>query len=386
MRLPDYQGGGIVNLMASLQQGLGGPVHAYAPLQRLPVERVREHRQVLLWVIDGLGLNYLVAHPDEAACLNAHLAGGMTSVYPPTTATAVTTYLTGDAPQQHGLTGWHMYLQELGSVMAVLPGRARYGGCGWSASGIDVAALFAHRPFADRIAVPSHNFSPAAIAGSDFNRAHLGRAQWHSYQDLADLMTQSAEVLRQDGERFVYAYWSELDGLGHRKGIWSAAAQGHLRELDQAFETLLHELRGSDTLVVVCADHGQIDTTPADRIVLDDHPALAELLAQPLCGEPRSAYCYLRPGCEAAFDAYVLSEFAGKARSHPGAEVIRAGWFGLGDPHPRLARRVGDRVLLMQEHFVLKDWLAQERRFEMIGVHGGLSDDELLVPLVLAAA
>ena len=37
------------------------------------------------------------------------------------TATAITTFMTGLAPQQHGLTGWHVYLKELGCVTAVLP-------------------------------------------------------------------------------------------------------------------------------------------------------------------------------------------------------------------------------------------------------------------------
>ena len=103
MQLPDYQGRSIVNLMASLEAGLDGYEHHYPPLNLLPPERVRGHRQVLLFVIDGLGFNYLRAHP-EATCLNEHLLGGITSVFPPTTASAIPTFLTGEAPQQHGLT------------------------------------------------------------------------------------------------------------------------------------------------------------------------------------------------------------------------------------------------------------------------------------------
>ena len=64
--------------------------------------------------------------------------------------------------------------------------------------------------------------------------------------------------------------------------------------------------------------------------------------------------------------------------------MISSDWFGLGTPHPRLRERICDRVLLLEEDYLLKDWLPQERRFEMIGVHGGLSRDELWVPLVLA--
>jgi hypothetical protein len=385
MRLPDYRGGSIVNLMASLQTGLDGLPPAYDPLALLPAAEVATHRQVLLLVIDGLGLNYLRAVP-EATCLNAHLRGGITSVYPPTTATAVTTFLTGDAPQQHGLTGWHMYFRELGSVLAVLPGKARYGGVGLGAAGIDVPALFGHWPFADRLGVEAWSLAPAYIAGSDFNLAHLGRAHPLSYLGLGELLTQAAAILHQEGRRFVYGYWPELDSLGHQSGIWSERSRNHLRELDQALADFLEQIRGTDTLVVLCADHGQVDTTSSDRIYLHDHPALAELLVLPLCGEPRSAYCYLRPGAEDAFDAYVASALAGIARSFRSAELLESGWFGLGEPHPRLAQRIGDRVLLMQQNYILKDWLAQEHPYELIGVHGGLSPDELLVPLIVATA
>ena len=381
--LPDYQGGGIVNLMASLQTGLGGPVPAYAPAGLLSPESVREHAQVLLLVIDGMGLNFLQAHP-EAACLNAHLRGGLTSVYPPTTASAITTFITGEAPQQHGLTGWNMYLRELGSVVTVLPGRARFGGVTLGEAGIDVAALLGHTPFSELIGVNAWTVSPAHIARSDFNLAHLGRSRLLSYRGLTELLARIVGVLRKAGPKFVYAYWSELDSLGHREGIWSEASRSHLLELDRAFEAFLEQIRGTDTRVIVCADHGLVDTSDAERICLDDHPRLADMLVLPLCGEPRSVYCYLHPGCEDRFDAYIEHEFAGIARSFPGSYLIDSGWFGLGEPHPRLRQRIGDRVLIMEGNYILKDWLIQEHRFEMTGVHGGLSRDELYVPLIIA--
>ena len=384
MQLPDYQGRSIVNLMASLQAGLRGGAHAYPPLAALPPDRVAAHQRVLLWVIDGLGLNYLRAHA-EAAALNAHLCAGITSVFPPTTASAITTFVTGDAPQQHGLTGWHMYFRELGSVLAVLPARPRLGGATLSAAGVDLDALLGHRAFADRIGVASHTVAPQAIADSDFSVAHRGRAALAAFADLDGLVAACIECLRADGERFVYAYWSELDALGHRVGMHSEAAHDHLLELDRAFAELLDGLRGTGTLVIVCADHGQIDAPLQRRIDLDDHAELRDCLVLPLCGELRAAYCYLRPGSEERFDGYVADVFGDALYNMPAARAIADGWFGLGDPHPRLAERIGDRILLLRDDYTIKDWLPHERRFDMVGVHGGLSDDERLVPLVVAA-
>ncbi|MEW8419916.1 MAG: alkaline phosphatase family protein, partial [Candidatus Thiodiazotropha endolucinida] len=202
-------------------------------------------------------------------------------------------------------------------------------------------------------------------------------------RNLPELTSQIAELLREGDERYLYAYWSELDSIGHRSGIWSEEAKRHLLDIDQAFSYLLEQCRGTDSLIIVCADHGQIDTQPSDRISLDDHPGLLEMLSLPLCGEPRAAYCYLWPGCENAFDDYVKSEFAGKAIAYPSSELLDRSWFGLGAPHPQLSSRIGNRRLLMQENHTIKDWLAQEKRYDLVGVHGGLSSNELFVPLIL---
>ncbi|MGD8908461.1 MAG: alkaline phosphatase family protein [Chromatiales bacterium] len=383
MDLPDYSGGSIVNLMASLQAGLSGEKHAYPPLRQLSPDEVGRHRQVILWIIDGLGYDYLTAHAD-ALHLNAALAGCMTSVYPPTTASAVTTFLTGEAPQQHGITGWFVYFRELGSILTVLPGRARYGGSGYGAGGIDAAKLLAHRAFVDRIGVESYTLSPAYIVDSEFNRAHLGASTPIGFNSLQEMCDKLLELGRRQGRRFIYLYWPELDTIGHHAGIWSEQAASHLRQLDQAFQRMCEGLQGSDTLLLVCADHGQIDTRPEQALLLDDYPELQKSLVLPLCGEPRSAYCYLRPGYESLFDETVSKRFRGLANLYPSSSLIEQGWFGLGAPHPRLAERIGDRVLLMQKRASLKDWLAQEKPFQMIGTHGGLSREELWVPLIIA--
>jgi hypothetical protein len=383
--LPDYDGGGIANLMASLIAGLGGKQGDLPAASLLHPDELSAYRNVVLMVLDGLGDNLLQAS-KEAAWLNRHRRGRLTSVFPPTTATAITTYLTGEPPSRHGLTGWHMYFRELGSVVAVLPCRPRFGGATLGEAGVSVATLLNHVPLYDRLAVPSHVLSPAYIAGSDFNLAHLGGAALHAFESWQELLSQVSQLAREaDSRRFIYGYWPKLDGLGHEQGIGSESVKEHLAMLDAGLSALAGELAGSGTLLIVTADHGQIDTTDADRIDLDDHPELARTLALPLCGESRAAYCYVRAGMEAAFENYVSDRLAHAAALHRSADLIAQGWFGPGAPHPRLHERAGDYVLVMKEHYVIKDWLPQERRHTLVGVHGGITADEMHVPLVTAS-
>ena len=55
MTVPDYQGGGIVNLMASIIAGRGGETLGYAPLTALASQSIESARNVVLLVVDGLG-------------------------------------------------------------------------------------------------------------------------------------------------------------------------------------------------------------------------------------------------------------------------------------------------------------------------------------------
>jgi hypothetical protein len=92
----------------------------------------------------------------------------------------------------------------------------------------------------------------------------------------------------------------------------------------------------------------------------------------------------VRHGAEAAFEAWAALELAGKAVAVTGAAFLASGLLGPGEPHARLRERVGSHVLLMEPGWTIVDHVEGESAHEMIGVHGGLSADEMLVPLILA--
>lgn len=380
MITPDYQGGSIVNLMASIVQALGGEERLYPPLRRLAPTALSS-RNVVLLVIDGLGHDNLTANGNGGA-LARHLKDRVTSVFPSTTAASITTFYTGVAPQQHGLTGWFMYFRELGGVIAPLPYRPRHNG---SALAVPAPILFEHVPLFDRVRARSFVVAPQQIAHSQFSNAHNGAAQVLPFATLQQMFEALGTGVRGSGERrYFYAYWPELDRLAHEHGIASREAMTHLAEIDAAFGDFLDAIAGTDTTVIATADHGFIDRSPEQAIVLDAHPQLARTLILPLCGEPRAAFCYTHAGQDAQFADYVNAHFNDYVDLYPSERLIDSGYFGLGPPHPRLRERVGDYTLVMKQNAIIKDWLLGERRYVHIGVHGGMSAQEMYVPLVVA--
>ena len=385
MPLPDYRGGSIVNLMASLVAGLGGGDTGYVPLAELEAEAVTRRRHAVLLVVDGLGHEYLT-RSEPGAALRRGLRGRITSVFPSTTATAITTFLTAAAPQQHGLTGWFTYFRELGSVIAVLPFQDRHGGMGLDESGIDAARFFGHRSVFDRISRRCYTVTPQRLIDSAFNVAHSHGAIRRAYTTLPQFFDVIGRGLDEGGEpSFTYAYWPELDRLAHEHGVASRQVSMHLEELDAAFDYFIDVIRGHDAIVIVTGDHGFIDTSPDRVIELETHPALSETLVMPLCGERRAAFCYVHPDKCMQFEDYVTTRLDREATLVKSAELLAQGYFGLGAPHPHLGDRIGHYALIMNENFAINDSVAGEHRHVQIGVHGGLSSDEMFVPLIVFA-
>ena len=74
----------------------GAGVNDYPPLALLPAADLSPARKIVLLVVDGLGYDYLRRQLPDGA-LSRHLRGRMDSVFPTTTAAAITTLLTGVA-------------------------------------------------------------------------------------------------------------------------------------------------------------------------------------------------------------------------------------------------------------------------------------------------
>jgi hypothetical protein len=373
---PDYSGGGFVNLVASLAAARGGrPRHA--PLAALPAKELRPATNVIFLIVDGLGDSYLRAHGAGGALMR-HRRGAISAVFPSTTATAITAGFTGATPIEHGLTGWFTYFSETACVGAPLPfirrGERR-------PLGVPPGRLFVEPPFFDTLADRVIVVTWKVIVDATYNAFHCGRAERLSYDSLEGFVAQvDAAVRSGPGRKFIYAYWPEFDALSHQHGVGSAEVRAHFAALDGALGQLLGRLAGSDTTLVLTADHGFVDVPAAEAIDLP--PSLAAQLRFPLCGERRVAFCHVH-------DRNVFieqtKEFLGeRADVRSSRELIDEGWFGGGRPHPRFAERIGDVAIVMRGRGTVKDRVPGEKPHAFIGDHGGTSEDEMRIPLVVA--
>ena len=264
MHLPNYRDGSIVNLMQSILAGLGasgaGGVHGH--LVDLGPEEIADARHVVLLVIDGLGQAQLVSGPAPA--LRGHRRGTMTSVFPSTTASAVTTFLTGLAPAEHA--GHRVVHEDSRDRLRHRPPpvhHPRRAHRPRPARGRAGRRL--HRP--DRLRTgarglpcgPAGRFSSTPRTRRRTPRGSVPRG----FKSLGGLVDAVVDVVGQARRRtYVTAYWPVLDTLSHKFGSSSSRARRHLAKIDMHFDRLRAALSGSGALLVVTADHGFIDVRP----------------------------------------------------------------------------------------------------------------------------
>lgn len=380
MLLPDYDKS-IVNLISSLAGRQAPDASLYPPLSILEDSRC-DQRPVVLLVIDGLGYQFLQKFPGSA--LASHCVQRLTSVFPTTTAAAVTALALGVPAQQHGITGWFTYLRELGEVVMPLPFMPRGGGAGYADQGFAARHMLDAKPLLPELQRPVSVCSPAAIADSSFSDAIYGAVARDPHQQLKQLFDGLSHGAKQRGAPLVWGYWTELDALSHQYGAQSREVKIHFEQLDQAFAYWLKQIAGSDTLVLVTADHGLIDIRKDQHLQVEQHPALQQMLQLPPCGESRAAFCYLRSGSQHDFEQYMAQYYAELFDVMPSEQLIEQQLFGRGEPSARLRQRVGDFTVLARKQAVMTECLLQESPFNQRGVHGGLSAEELYVPLVMA--
>ena len=376
--LPAYGDGSLVNLIASIVEACGG-TRRHPPLGLLSAAELAQARNVVLLIIDGLGDNYLRRN-GAGSELERRRRGAITSVFPSTTASAITTSYTGCAPLEHGLTGWYTYFGEAGYVAAALPFRTRGDMRSLRETGFTPERAYLAQPIFADMKTRSIVVSYADIVDSDYNLRHCAGAERRGYDTLERFLAEIERAVKSGPERkFIYAYWPQYDAVSHRHGSQSTEAARELARIDETFGALLARLSGSETTVVATADHGFVDVSPDEALELPS--SLASMLRLPLCGERRAVYCHVHD--PQAYMARARDWLGERAEVMASRRLVEEGWLGAGRAHPRIAERVGDVAFIMNGHYTVKDWTPGEARHVHIGNHGGTTADEMMIPLIV---
>jgi predicted AlkP superfamily pyrophosphatase or phosphodiesterase len=329
----------------------------------------------VLFLVDGLGADVITTYKDQIPVLSAALNRGVvTTSFPTTTATSLATLTTGEMPGTHGMLGYTVRVPRSGGrVLNSLKWDERVDPQVWQ----PVPTLFEHAAAAG---IATTHVAAKRYEGSGFTRAVFRGAQYKGANIVADLVDETVRAVSQSPS-FVYLYVNDVDSAGHSDGVGSEKWLAALRGVDQLMAQLLSRVP-KGTRIWITADHGMINVH--EKVVLGrDNSLLVDIAT--IAGEPRMRHLYLTNESESAAKEVISrweSELGKKVTLFTRQSAIAAGLFG-DVVSPDAADRIGDVIAIAQENLVLLDPERADIEGEMIGHHGGDSEIERSVPLLL---
>ncbi len=358
---PDYEGGSLVNLMAELEGRLGGT--PLSPrLHPALAAAIPEAATYVLALFDGLGAAQL-DHP--AATLSADSAGRIDAPFPTTTTVSLATAATGLPPSQHGLLGYQLWMPEAGRVVNTIKWTTLWG----EGVDIDTTAVLPGPNLWERLSAVGGEpitVQPGHFAGSRLSAALYRGCRYEPVFTVDEVIAATSGLATEPG-RLIFTYVPHVDFAAHVHGQDSAEYAESLRVVSGIWEGVARRLPPG-AVMVGTADHGHVDFAEPQRVRIpkqleDDHTFYGDSRVMFVRGDESPA-------------------FAPLPASWIRAEEMQD-WWGPAPRHESFESRVPDGVLLADDDAVLLHSHSDKR---LIGQHGGLTDGERQVPLLVAAS
>ena len=197
------------------------------------------------------------------------------------------------------------------------------------------------------------------------------------------------------GQSYFYAYWDVLDHMSH---TYEPHSEQYLAELNSFSHLLQTELlekidkeTARNTLLLITADHGHIPMYPDKTIYINDIPEVVEALVVSPAGKkilpwgsPRDVFLRIKEEQLENTVDILKKHLNGKAIILKSQEEANKGLFGIGNEHPQFRQRIGNILILpFVNHTVWYQYPGLDK-FNKRGMHGGLTPEEVVIPLLFA--
>lgn len=355
-------------------------------------------RRVVLFLTDGLGwrlFNEIMAEDDEAAQAADDLIGEgtltpITSIAPSTTAAALPAIWTGSSPAATGLAGNKLFLREYGVLASMLhysPLHGRHRADILEDWGLDFATFMPPQTISEKLEesqIPTFLLLQKDLMGSGLSRLmHRGVRHYRRHFGYNDLWIELRELLRQTRRNrcFVNIYWSAVDSISHLHGNANEQAITEIRRqlVDLRAALFADGVADGRTLFMLVADHGHVAVP--NYVDLTEHPPIFDALRCDPGGDGRFGYLYLRHDYRALVRDYVADQLCDRLATFDPAQALHDGLFGPEPPYRETAPRIGDLALFARGG--VNFGINSKKPSFSLSRHGGFTDREMLVPLLM---
>jgi len=372
--------------------------------------RIRDHfasgqyDAVVSFLVDGLGWRFIERFQDAPFVKRLTRDGKLeklTSQFPSTTAAHVTTLHTGLPVGESGVFEWFYYEPLLDRVITPLL---------FSFAGdrerdmlkglVDAKKLYPTKTLYNQLrnsGVDSHIFGIRDYTPSTYSNVVMNGATLNSFKTLSEaLINLGLLIEKQTRPTYVNLYFDKIDGLCHEYGPTAPQTEA---EIETFFLILEHYftrifMGKKRVLFLMTADHGSSEVDPQTTTYLNTDARLqgferflktnrrGDILAP--AGSARDMFLYIKDDLLDEAQEFLSSRLDGRAEVVKASDLMAEGYFG---PviSPEFRGRVGNLVIL--SHRYESVWWYVKDKFEQIyyGHHGGLTPQEMEIPLFTCA-
>lgn len=325
-----------------------------------------QYNHVILMLLDGLGSKIIDQTLDENSFFKQHLVNSLISIYPSTTACATISTLSGLEPIKTGWIGWENYFREINRNVVLfrntdyLTGEKLDFDC---FKVLPYETFFEKYPFYHDIIFPKYGKNPC--------------------ENFDIFLDKIKEFNEKEPKSFLYAYWDEPDYTLHEYGVRHPKVQKLIRKMDEKINQFAQEL-ADDTLLIIVADHGHIEVEP---IYLKKDQVLFSYLERNPSNEGRCCTFKVKNECKKDFITHFNHNYQDYFKLYSKEEFIKKGMIGeqQNDINPRLDDFLGDYIAcaISNRYFDYTSDELEPNQFIMKSHHAGLTEEEMLIPLIV---
>ena len=333
-------------------------------------------------IADGFGMNFVNLLPEESFS-RSHLAWEQPAVFPSGTGPNMTSLLSGEWPAQHGFVGWWVYLPQIGERATVYEWVRASDGTSLQSLGVRPQEVFLSKPFPGSLKTDCRILMPSMLMDSvATHHSESGGAPIDGYDSLPEAVEMvSCRVLYAADRTITVMYWNIVDALAHRYGVSGSETVDAVKEFDLAMASIADALNGRARLIVT-ADHGHLDIPI--HVQLDPGHELARLLMCTQSGDWRVSHFHVRDGEQERFAGEFETAFGEHFLLTKTDEVIDMSLFGPLPPSDSVRERFGNFTAISREGAYFSSRPLEARTDLLRSTHGGLSPNEMMVPVILA--
>ncbi len=353
----------ITNLANSILEEFGIREEGRNSLKLLAPYLEKNYENIIVILLDGMGKCIIENNLEKDGFFNTHLAGTYSSVFPPTTVAATISAMSGLNPCEHGWLGWDCYFPQIDKNVTVFLNKET----GTDKPAADYNVAWKYCPYESIISKINKN------GGNAYEVTPFAEPFPNTFEAICE---QIESLCKRPGKKFIYSYFDEPDHIMHEAGCYDERSKQTLRQLEKQVEKLCTNLK--DTLVIVTADHGHLDSKGA---AITDYPRLMECLLRLPSIEPRALNLFVKKEKREQFEEEFHKEFGDKFLLLTKEQVLKENLFGTGAEHKFLREMLGDYLAIAAGD--LSIYNSKEEAEFYIGVHAGLTEEEMIIPLIV---